>query len=225
MPRKINFFYYALLSEEKLFLRADLLNYCGGKGKSKLWAATFQASLVNFWATKKHALFSLHPTLFRLILEMKKKSPSCYFILYHIIPRNVSRFYFNTTHTMLTYIACFVNSNSIFFCFSAEEMACLATWKEGSSRYFVSMLNHSHVYTDETRYRCFVYQRQHSNELGRVTYKMAQSLYASCLGLWNVNEGHKTFTMTKCKLFLICFFFWQSVIVHFDGQLGFSENL
>ena len=86
---------------------------------------------------------------------------------------------------------------------TAEEMACLATWKEGSSRYFVSMLNHSHVYTDETRYRCFVYQRQHSasNELGRVTYKMAQSLYASCLGLWNVNEGHRTFTMTKCKFF------------------------
>jgi len=82
---------------------------------------------------------------------------------------------------------------------ATEEMACLATWKEGSSRYFVSMLNHSHVYTDETRYRCFVYQRQHSNELGRVTYKMAQSLYASCLGLWNVNEGHKTFTMTKLE--------------------------
>ena len=108
-------------------------------------------------------------------------------------------------------VACFVNSNNIFFfCFSAEEMACLATWKEGSSRYFVSMLNHSHVYTDETRYRCFVYQRQHSNELGRVTYKMAQSLYASCLGLWNVNEGHKTFTMTKCKLFLFCFFFFNN---------------
>ena len=93
----------------------------------------------------------------------------------------------------------------LFSVFTAEEMACLATWKEGSSRYFVSMLNHSHVYTDETRYRCFVYQRQHSasNELGRVTYKMAQSLYASCLGLWNVNEGHRTFTMTKCKFFSI----------------------
>ena len=111
-----------------------------------------------------------------------------------------------------------------FFCFSAEEMACLATWKEGSSRYFVSMLNHSHVYTDETRYRCFVYQRQHSNELGRVTYKMAQSLYASCLGLWNVNEGHKTFTMTKCKLFLFCFFFWQSVIDNFWWIIGFFRK-
>jgi len=81
---------------------------------------------------------------------------------------------------------------------ATEEMACLGTWKEGSSRYLVSMLNHSHVYTDEARYRCFVFQRQHSNEPGSsVTYKMAQSLFASCLGLWNVNEGHKTFTMTK----------------------------
>ena len=90
------------------------------------------------------------------------------------------------------------------FFISAEEMACLATWKEGSSRYLVSMLNHSHVYTDEARYRCFVYQRQHSNENGAVTYKMAQSLFASCLGLWNVNEGYKTFTMTKCKYLKGC---------------------
>ena len=79
-------------------------------------------------------------------------------------------------------------------------MACLATWKEGSSRYLVSMLNHSHVYTDEARYRCFVFQRQHTNAPNEpTTYKMAQSLFASCLGLWNVNEGYKTFTMTKCK--------------------------
>ena len=92
-----------------------------------------------------------------------------------------------------------------FFFFVAEEMACLATWKEGSSRYLVSMLNHSHVYTDEARYRCFVYQRQHSNENGEVRYKMAQSLFASCLGLWNVNEGYKTFTMTKCKIQSIFF--------------------
>jgi hypothetical protein len=77
-------------------------------------------------------------------------------------------------------------------------MACLATWKEGSSRYLVSMLNHSHVYTDEARYRCFVYQRQPGGAM-EVTYKMAQSPFASCLGLWNVNEGYKTFSMTKCK--------------------------
>jgi hypothetical protein len=44
------------------------------------------------------------------------------------------------------------------FSLSAEEMGCLATWKEGNSRYLVAMMNHSHVYTDEARYRCFVYQ-------------------------------------------------------------------
>ena len=98
----------------------------------------------------------------------------------------------------MSFWTCFLKFLFIFF--PAEEMACLGTWKEGSSRYLVSMLNHSHVYTDEARYRCFVFQRQHSNEPGSsVTYKMAQSLFASCLGLWNVNEGHKTFTMTKCK--------------------------
>ena len=91
-------------------------------------------------------------------------------------------------------------ANSFYFFSPVEEMSCLATWKEGSSRYLVSMLNHSHVYTDEARYRCFVFQRQHSkNPNDPVTYKMAQSLFASCLGLWNVNEGYKTFTMTKCK--------------------------
>ena len=206
MPRKINFFLLRFALGRETFFACGSFKLLRRKGKKQTLSSNFSSFISQLLGDKKHALFSLHPTLFWLILEMKKKIPSCYFILYHIIPRSASRCYFNT-HTMPTYIACFINSNSIFFCFSAEEMACLATWKEGSSRYFVSMLNHSHVYTDETRYRCFVYQRQHSNELGRVTYKMAQSLYASCLGLWNVNEGHKTFTMTKCRLFLFCFFF------------------
>jgi hypothetical protein len=90
------------------------------------------------------------------------------------------------------------------FLFSAEEMACLATWKEGNSRYLVAMMNHSHVYTDEARYRCFVYQKIPGDEFQPV-YKMAQSSFASCLGLWNVVEGYKTFTMKKRKIdFLKC---------------------
>ena len=80
-------------------------------------------------------------------------------------------------------------------------MACLATWKEGNSRYLVAQMNHSHVYTDEARYRCFVYQKIPGDELQPV-YKMAQSSFASCLGLWNVYEGYKTFTMKKRKKFL-----------------------
>ena len=81
-------------------------------------------------------------------------------------------------------------------------MSCLATWKEGSSRYLVALMNHSHVYTDESRYRCFVYQRQrqsHHGDSKEAVYKMAQSNQASCLGLWSVDEGYKTFTLKKRK--------------------------
>ena len=84
-------------------------------------------------------------------------------------------------------------------------MSCLAQWKEGSSRYLVAMMNHSHVYTDEARYRCFVFQKQQpggkrgssSSSKGETVFKMAQSNQASCLGLWSVDEGYKTFTLKK----------------------------
>ncbi len=97
-------------------------------------------------------------------------------------------------------------------------MSCLASWKEGSSRYLVAMMNHSHVYTDEARYRCFVFQRQrdvaplpmslssghgHGVDAGATdadaVFKMAQSNQASCLGLWSVDEGYRTFTLRKCE--------------------------
>jgi hypothetical protein len=68
----------------------------------------------------------------------------------------------------------------------------------------VALMNHSHVYTDESRYRCFVYRRQAQQQHGgggkEVVYKMAQSNQASCLGLWSVDEGYKTFALKKCKL-------------------------
>ena len=99
-------------------------------------------------------------------------------------------------------------------------MACLATWKEGNRKYLVAMMNHSHVYNDESRYRCFIYQKQRGN-MGRhvadgsevsskngnknisggsaVRINMAMSAQASCLGLWNVHEGYKTFELKKRK--------------------------
>ena len=84
-------------------------------------------------------------------------------------------------------------------------------------------MNHSHVYNDESRYRCFIYQKQRGNNRGRhhvtdrtaishkagnqnnpgagssVRINMAMSAQASCLGLWNVHEGYKTFELKKCK--------------------------
>ena len=106
--------------------------------------------------------------------------------------------------------------------FIEEEIMCLATWKEGNRKYLVAMMNHSHVYNDESRYRCFIYQKQrgnrgrHAMDRGEISHrtgdknssggsnvriKMAMSAQASCLGLWNVHEGYKTFELKKCKLF------------------------
>ena len=46
-----------------------------------------------------------------------------------------------------------------------------------------------------------IFQKTPGDELQPV-YKMAQSSFASCLGLWNVYEGYKTFTMKKRNFFL-----------------------
>ena len=114
---------------------------------------------------------------------------------------------------------------SYFLFIAEEEMSCLATWKEGSRRYMVSLMNHTHVYNDDSRYRCFIYQKIRTPGGGgkgghrdaAASYKMAQSSYASCLGLWNVDEGDKTFTLKKresnCNLILILEGFFLSVVL------------
>ncbi|KAJ1527276.1 hypothetical protein ONE63_008797 [Megalurothrips usitatus] len=38
-------------------------------------------------------------------------------------------------------------------------MQCLATWKEGSARYLVGKVQHSHATSNEDRFRCFVYEQ------------------------------------------------------------------
>lgn len=42
---------------------------------------------------------------------------------------------------------------------TAEELQCLATWKEGSARYLVGKVHHSHATSNEDRFRCFVYEQ------------------------------------------------------------------
>ena len=66
------------------------------------------------------------------------------------------------------------------------------------------------VYTDEARYRCYLYQRQRGGEGGKggaVVFKMAQSDKASCVGLWSVDEGVKTFTLKKREYFFTALFY------------------
>lgn len=60
-------------------------------------------------------------------------------------------------------------------------------------------MNGTHIRTDEARYKCFLYQKQRNSKDQSVVYKMSQSDKASCVGLWSVDEGVKTFTMNKCK--------------------------
>lgn len=40
-----------------------------------------------------------------------------------------------------------------------EELTCLATWKDGNSRYLVGLVSHHHAISNEDRYRCFVYEK------------------------------------------------------------------
>lgn len=40
-----------------------------------------------------------------------------------------------------------------------EELTCLATWKDGNSRYLVGLVSHHHAVSNEERYRCFVYEK------------------------------------------------------------------
>lgn len=108
--------------------------------------------------------------------------------------------------------------------FSVEELECLATWKEGSSRYLVGRLHHGHASSNEERYRCFVYERAGQSVgamtravLGMATidhesglpstipltedtpevYRVAQSGDATCNGLFSPMEGSRTMTLTK----------------------------
>lgn len=107
---------------------------------------------------------------------------------------------------------------------SVEELECLATWKEGSSRYLVGRLHHGHASSNEDRYRCFVYEKAGQtvqSNLNRTpmgmgamdhevalpggpvpegsaeVYRVAQSGDATCNGLFSPMEGSRTMTLRK----------------------------
>nr|KAF7439309.1 hypothetical protein H0235_001700 [Vespula pensylvanica] len=105
-----------------------------------------------------------------------------------------------------------------------EELECLATWKEGSSRYLVGRLHHNHASSNEDRYRCFVYEKASQTVQGNLNraamgmgamhhdvalpsgpvpegaadiYRVAQSGDATCNGLSSPMEGSRTMTLKK----------------------------
>lgn len=83
---------------------------------------------------------------------------------------------------------------------NVEELVCLATWKEGSTRYLIGRLRQGgrRAASDEDQFRCFVYQR--SVEGGRGVYNIAQSGDATCSGLQNAFEGSRTMKLTSVDL-------------------------
>lgn len=81
---------------------------------------------------------------------------------------------------------------------TVEELVCLATWKDGSTRYLVGKLNHKMATSDEDRYRCFVYDQHHQHNHHQV-YQVAQSGDATCNGLPSPLEGSRTMKLTTIE--------------------------
>ncbi|XP_018562626.1 uncharacterized protein LOC108904516 [Anoplophora glabripennis] len=80
---------------------------------------------------------------------------------------------------------------------NVEELVCLATWKEGSTRYLMGKISQGNrrSASDEAQYRCFIYQR--STENGKTIYNVAESADATCTGLdATALEGSRTMKLT-----------------------------
>ncbi|XP_064549374.1 uncharacterized protein aus isoform X2 [Drosophila montana] len=87
---------------------------------------------------------------------------------------------------------------------TVEELTCLATWKDGNSRYLVGLVLHHHAISNEERYRCFVYEKISSLMGGPsmlsskdAEYKLAQSGDATCNGLDSAEVGSRIMSLRK----------------------------
>ncbi|KAJ9577266.1 hypothetical protein L9F63_006172, partial [Diploptera punctata] len=80
---------------------------------------------------------------------------------------------------------------------TVEELVCLATWKDGSTKYLVGKLYHKMATSDEDRYRCFVYEQHHQHN--HHIYQVAQSGDATCNGLPSATEGSRTMRLTTIE--------------------------
>lgn len=101
---------------------------------------------------------------------------------------------------------------------NVEEMVCLATWKDGSSKYLVAKMEHKLATSDEDRYRCFIYD--HVIQDGVTVYRVAQSGDATCNGIQSSTDGSKMMRLTriesqheKCKFpsWVLAHHHWRSL--------------
>ena len=93
---------------------------------------------------------------------------------------------------------------------TVEELQCLATWKEGSSRFLLGLIQYRHYASYEERFRCFTYERTKRNGStgiipgsssfggndSNMVIRLAQSGDATCNGL-TLQEGSRTMTLRK----------------------------
>jgi hypothetical protein len=109
--------------------------------------------------------------------------------------------------------------------FTVEELQCLGTWKEGSSRYLLGLIKYRHHASYEERFRCFVYEKSkkggvfssspiHGTNFGNnstaaaltsvapsqadILFRVAQSGDATCNGLTPM-EGSRTMILKRGK--------------------------
>ncbi|CAG7824586.1 unnamed protein product [Allacma fusca] len=104
-----------------------------------------------------------------------------------------------------------------------EELECLATWKEGSSRYLLGLIQYRHPASYEDRFRCFVYEKikkergfaggllsplpnhHTSNNNTDVLFRVSQSGDATCNGL-SPHEGSRVLTLRRAPVPKTCQF-------------------
>lgn len=76
-----------------------------------------------------------------------------------------------------------------------EELLCLASWKDGSTKYMIGKLEHlSPTLSDEDKYRCFVVGKSNGG-----SFEMAQSGDATCNGMSSPTDGSRVMKFTRGK--------------------------
>ncbi|XP_070851658.1 uncharacterized protein aus isoform X3 [Drosophila suzukii] len=111
---------------------------------------------------------------------------------------------------------------------TVEELTCLATWKDGNSRYLVGLVSHHHAISNEERYRCFVYEKISSLMGGPsmlsskdAEYKLAQSGDATCNGLDSAEVGSRIMSLRKPPVAERCDFpAWFKGPRHWHALMG-----
>ncbi|XP_017056907.2 uncharacterized protein LOC108098499 isoform X2 [Drosophila ficusphila] len=111
---------------------------------------------------------------------------------------------------------------------TVEELTCLATWKDGNSRYLVGLVSHHHAISNEERYRCFVYEKISSLMGGPsmlsskdAEYKLAQSGDATCNGLDSAEVGSRIMSLRKPPVAERCDFpAWFKGQRHWHALMG-----